>query len=125
MLALWPFEAQRCLMVLQEVRVQRVAQKVHEGLQLQYEVSRPSAEGPTKGWQSDLGRLSGGERTLVSLALILAVQFASLFVSCLCCRGRRRAHSCLICSDPGGATSFPVCFLSLVLCTIEAWPAPL
>ena len=66
-------------MVLQEVRVQRLANKVHEGLQLQYQVSRPSAEDPGKGWRSDLGRLSG---TLVSLAFILAVQPPSLFAFC-------------------------------------------
>ena len=30
-------------------------------------------KGESRGWQPDLGRLSGGERTLVSLALVLSV----------------------------------------------------
>ncbi len=54
---------------MQELRTERVAQEVHQGLQVMYR----SNSDKMGGWQSDLGRLSGGERTLVSLALILAV----------------------------------------------------
>ena len=54
---------------MQEVRVERVAKEVHEGLHFIYRFSGPDSQ----DWQFDLGRLSGGERTLVSLALILAV----------------------------------------------------
>ena len=54
---------------MQELRIQRVAQEVHQGLQFMYR----STSDNMGGWHSDLGRLSGGERTLVSLALILAV----------------------------------------------------
>lgn len=52
---------------MQELRAERVAQEVHQGLQFMN-------SDKMGGWHSDLGRLSGGERTLVSLALILAVR---------------------------------------------------
>ncbi|KAL0051989.1 hypothetical protein WJX82_005987 [Trebouxia sp. C0006] len=55
-----------------ELRTERVAQEVHQGLQFMYR----SNSDKMGGWQSDLGRLSGGERTLVSLALILAAATA-------------------------------------------------
>lgn len=55
---------------MQELRIERVAQEVQQGLQFMYR-SRSDKMGE---WHSDLGRLSGGERTLVSLALILAVR---------------------------------------------------
>lgn len=42
---------------------------MHEGLQFMFRFSSSD----NQDWQSDLGLLSGGERTLVSLALILAV----------------------------------------------------
>ncbi len=55
---------------MQGLRINRVAQKVHQGLQFMYR----SNSDKMGGWHSDLSRLSGGERTLVSLALILAVR---------------------------------------------------
>ncbi len=54
---------------MQELRIERVAQNVHQGLQF---MCRSNSD-KMGGWHFDLGRLSGGERTLVSLALILAV----------------------------------------------------
>jgi len=55
---------------MQELRIERVAQEVHQGLQFMYR----SNSGKMGEWHCNLGRLSGGERTLVSLALILAVR---------------------------------------------------
>ncbi|KAL0033641.1 hypothetical protein WJX79_009327 [Trebouxia sp. C0005] len=55
-----------------ELRTERVAQKVHQGLQFMYR----SNSDKMGGWHCDLSRLSGGERTLVSLALILAAATA-------------------------------------------------
>ncbi len=55
---------------MQELKIERVAQEVHQGLQFMYR----SNSDKTSDWHSDLGRLSGAERTLVSLALILAVR---------------------------------------------------
>ncbi|KAL0034643.1 hypothetical protein WJX77_000708 [Trebouxia sp. C0004] len=61
-----------------ELKVERVAQQVHQGLQFMYR----STSDKMAGWRCDLGRLSGGERTLVSLALILAAATAGA-KSCL------------------------------------------
>lgn len=58
---------------MQELKIDRVAREVHEGLQFRHRPSVAASKDPSRKWQSDLGRLSGGERTLVSLALILAV----------------------------------------------------
>ena len=55
---------------MQELRIEKVALEVHQGLQFMYR-SRSDNNGD---WHCNLGRLSGGERTLVSLALILAVR---------------------------------------------------
>ena len=60
------------LCTVQELKIARTAKEVHEGLQFLYR-SRAASNGQKPVWHSDLGRLSGGERTLVSLALILAV----------------------------------------------------
>lgn len=60
------------------MRIGRVGTKVHEGLSFWFR-SASSGEAGQQAWHSSLGRLSGGERTLVCLALILAV---SWFCSC-------------------------------------------
>ena len=73
-------------MVMQELKVDRVAQEVHQGLQFMYR----SNSDKMGDWHSDLVRLSGGERTLVSLALILGVHpllFANL------CQAACQAHT--------------------------------
>lgn len=57
---------------LQELKIERVAQEVHEGLRFAHRPSAAASKGQGQ-WLPDLSRLSGGERTLVSLALILAV----------------------------------------------------
>ena len=60
------------LCTVQELKVVRISKEVHDGLQFLYR-SRAASKGQKPVWHSDLGRLSGGERTLVSLALILAI----------------------------------------------------
>ena len=50
-----------------------MAQQVHEGLRFLHRASAAASKGQSMEWLSDLSRLSGGERTLVSLAMILAV----------------------------------------------------
>ena len=74
---------------LQELKVERIAQEVHEGLHFLHRPSLAASKGQAMEWLSDLSRLSGGERTLVSLALILAVNpsanlpFVDLWHICL------------------------------------------
>lgn len=46
---------------------------MHEGLCFLHRPLLAANKGQSMDWLSDLSRLSGGERTLVSLALILAV----------------------------------------------------
>ena len=58
---------------MQELKIDRVAREVHEGLLFMHRPSVAASKHSSMRWQSDLGRLSGGERTLVSMALILAV----------------------------------------------------
>lgn len=57
--------------------------------------SAPSGRSEAAG-QTALGRLSGGERTLVSLALLLAVSLAA--TSCIgsLCQGSKHGYCCLI-----------------------------
>lgn len=64
---------------VQEISIARVGSKVHEGLCFRYRSAAAGGGEPVgeRGWHTSLGRLSGGERTLVSLALILAVCTAS------------------------------------------------
>ena len=76
---------------LQDLKVEREAREVHEGLHFMHRPSAAASKDPSNAWQTDLGRLSGGERTLVSLALILAVcsipesvLFAQWFSSVFC-----------------------------------------
>ena len=54
------------------MRIARVGAKVHEGLCFWFRSAASAAAGQQQ-WYNSLGRLSGGERTLVCLALILAV----------------------------------------------------
>ncbi|KAL3152957.1 hypothetical protein ABBQ38_011987 [Trebouxia sp. C0009 RCD-2024] len=58
-----------------ELKIERVAQEVHEGLRFAHRPSAAASKGQGQ-WLPDLSRLSGGERTLVSLALILAAATA-------------------------------------------------
>ena len=74
---------------MQELRIERVAQNVHQGLQFKY---RSNSDKMGK-WHSDLGRLSGGERTLVSLALILAVRFE--LCACNFCHAAFHTQDCM------------------------------
>ena len=55
---------------MQELIIEKVALEVHQGLQFMYR----SQSDNNGDWHCNLGRLSGGERTLMSLALILAVR---------------------------------------------------
>lgn len=71
---------------MQELRIERVTQEVHQGLQFMYR----SNSDKMGDWHSDLGRLSGGERTLVSLALILAVRLKTW--ACKFCHAACHMH---------------------------------
>ena len=69
---------------LQELRLRKQGSKMHDGVQI--EVRLQGAAGPGRrqhqeadtgsgvpSWSAELGKLSGGQRTLLSLAVILAV----------------------------------------------------
>ena len=69
---------------VQELRLRKQGSKMHDGVQI--EVRLTGAVGPGRrqqqeadtgsgvtGWSAELGKLSGGQRTLLSLATILAV----------------------------------------------------
>ncbi|GBF98926.1 hypothetical protein Rsub_11718 [Raphidocelis subcapitata] len=57
-----------------ELSLARVGAAAHEGLQIRY---RPARSAPDAPWQTELGGLSGGQRTLVSLAALLAAARAA------------------------------------------------
>jgi chromosome segregation ATPase len=64
---------QRCHPAAQNVSLEKGGEWASEGVQLRY---RP-ADG-SRGWACSLEQLSGGQRTLISLALLLAVSASSV-----------------------------------------------
>ena len=69
---------------LQELRLKKQGGKMHDGVQIEVRLQRPvgpdnqqqqeaDAGSGVTGWSAELGKLSGGQRTLLSLATILAV----------------------------------------------------
>ncbi|KAK9812833.1 hypothetical protein WJX72_004444 [[Myrmecia] bisecta] len=75
----------KALLPSMDIGIARIGQAVHEGVQLRF---RPSAGGDSAcggregaSWTHDMGQLSGGQRTLLSLALILSAARAGSHTS--------------------------------------------